>query len=83
MSNAGRGNRSPAFEVDFATCESGSQCAKVDLNVRKWILNCEINLRNFCKSPCNVRNWDICANSFSSDIFVSKFPFSPCIQPLM
>ena len=59
------------------------QLKNLDLNVRKWILSCEINLRNFRKSPCNVRNWDIFADSFSSDIFVSKFPFSPCIQPLM
>ena len=28
----------------------------------------------------NVRKLDIFADSFSSDIFVSKFPFSPCIQ---
>ena len=32
---------------------------------------------------CNVRKLDIFADSFSFDIFVSKFPFSPCIQPLM
>ena len=31
----------------------------------------------------NVRKLDILADSFSSDIFVFKFPFSPCIQPLM
>ena len=60
---------SPAFEVDFENCKLGSQRAKVDFNLRKWILSCEINLRNFRKSPCNVRNWDIYADSFSSDIF--------------
>ena len=55
---------SPTCESDFATCKLGAQRAKVDSK-----------LRNFRKSPCNVRNWDIYADSFSSDIFVSKFPF--------
>ena len=40
----------------------------------------ETKVRNW---NCNVRKLDIFADSFSSDIFVSKFPFSPCIQPLM
>ena len=35
------------------------------------------------KLELSVRKLDIFADSFSSDIFVSKFPFSPCIQPLM
>ena len=47
-------------------------------------------VRKFRTPQIKVRNWnssvrklDIFADSFSSDIFVSKFPFSPCIQPLM
>ena len=30
------------------------QFANLELNVRKWIPSCEINLRDFRKSPCNV-----------------------------
>ena len=47
-------------------------------------------VREFRTPQIKVRNWnssvrklDIFADSFSCDIFVSKFPFSPCIQPLM
>ena len=40
----------------------------------------QTKVRN-CNS--NVRKLDIFADFFSSDIFVSKFPFSHCIQPLM
>ena len=32
------------------------QLANLELNVRKWIPSCEINLRDFRKSPCNVQN---------------------------
>ena len=32
------------------------QLANLELNVQKWIPSCEINLRDFRKSPCNVRN---------------------------
>ena len=31
------------------------QLANLELNVRKWIPSCEINLRDFRKSSCNVR----------------------------
>ena len=64
------------------------QLANLELNVRKWILSCEINLRNFRKSPCNVRNlhanWDICAPTLL-DIFFRyfciNFHYSPCNPP--
>ena len=45
------------------------QLVNLDLNMRKWILSCEINLRNFCKSPCNVRNWDFCVPTLFLLIF--------------
>ena len=35
------------------------------------------------KLELSVRKLDIFADSFSSDIFVFKVPFSPCIQPTM
>ena len=77
-------------EFGTPTCEIKAQLAKVilqlvnlELNVRKWILSCEINLRNFRKSPCNVRNWDICAPTLL-DLFFRYFcinfhssPFNP------
>ena len=54
------------------------------------VRNPQPTVRHFRTPQINVRNWnfsvrnlDIFADSFSSDIFVSKFPFSPCIQPLM
>ena len=46
------------------------QLENLELNVRKWIPSCEINLRNFRKSPCNVRNWDIYADSVFLLIFL-------------
>ena len=45
------------------------QLANLELNVRKWIPSCEINLRDFHKSPCNVRNWDFCAPTLFLLIF--------------
>ena len=54
------------------------------------VRNPQSTVREFRTPQIKVRNWnssvrklDIFADSFSSDIFVSKFPFSPCIQPLM
>ena len=49
---------SPTCKSDFSTCELGSQRAKVDSK-----------LRNFRKSPCNVRNWDFCAPTLFLLIF--------------
>nr|CAN66022.1 hypothetical protein VITISV_033203 [Vitis vinifera] len=47
-------------EFGTPTCEIKAQLAKVilqlvnlELNMRKWIPSCEINLRDFHKSPCN------------------------------
>ena len=52
------------------------QLANLELNVRKWIPSCEINLRDFRKSPCNMRNlhakWDICAPTLL-DLFFRYF----------
>ena len=52
------------------------QLANLELNVRKWIPSCEINLRDFRKSPCNVWNlhakWDICAPTLL-DLFLRYF----------
>ena len=54
------------------------------------VRNPQPTVRHFRTPQINVRNWnfsvrnlDIFADSFSSDILVSKFPFSPCIQPTM
>nr|CAN78900.1 hypothetical protein VITISV_011190 [Vitis vinifera] len=71
-----KSRRSPACEVDFATCELVSQHEKVNSKLRN-------QLAKFSQVTMQRANWDIYADSFSSDIFVSKFPFSPCIQPLM
>ena len=82
-------------EFGTPTCEIKAQLAKVilqlanlELNVRKWIPSCEINLRDFRKSPCNVWNlhakWDICAPTLL-DLFLRyfciNFHSSPCNPP--
>ena len=61
------------------------QLANLELNVRKWIPSCEINLRDFHKSPCSVRNlhanWDICAPTLLDlffRYFCINFHSSPC-----
>ena len=54
------------------------------------VRNPQSTVRKFRTPQINVRNWnfsvrklDMFADSSSSDIFVFKFPFSPCIQPTM
>ena len=78
---AAQSQRSPTCKSDFATCELGAQRAK-------WIPSCEINLRDFRKSPCNVRNlhanWDICAPTLLDlffRYFCINFHSSPCNPP--
>ena len=78
-------------EFGTPTCEIKAQLAKVtlqlanlDLNMRKWIASCEINFQNFRKSPCNVRNWDICASTLLDLFFIYfciNFHSSPCNPP--
>ena len=70
------------------TCKSDLQLANLELNLRKWIPSCEINLRDFRKSPCNVRNlhanWDICALTLLDlffRYFCINFHSSPCNPP--
>ena len=72
---------------------SEDNCIKLRDNFARWKSRCEIpqsKVWEFRTPQTKVRNWnssvrklDIFADSFSSDIFVSKFPFSPCIQLLM
>ena len=54
------------------------------------VRNPQSTVREFRTPQTNMRNWNsACENwiflptLFSSDIFVFKFPFSPCIQPTM
>ena len=54
------------------------------------VRNPQSTVRQFRTPQTNMRNWNsACENwiflptLFSSDIFVFKFPFSPCIQPTM
>ena len=92
-------SRSPfsTFYIPFQSSESqesnASNRVRFGAEMRKiWPSedNCSRLVRKFRTPQINVRNWnfsvrklDIFADSYSSDIFVFKFPFSPCIQPLM
>ena len=72
---------------------SEGNCIKLRDNFTRWKARCEFLSLKYgifahLKPKCEIEtptceNWIFLPTSFSSDIFVSKFPFSPCIQPLM